>query len=81
MKIKFLRDYHGPETGEIRQLQGVIVDFNDLVAQNFIDRKIAVSVEPVIKVEEKDIFEEVAEPAIKVIEPKIIVKRGRKAKS
>jgi len=80
MKVKFLRDYHGPETNEFRHLQGAIVDLNDLVAQNFITRKIVVSVEPVIEVKENDVFDEVVEPAIKIVEPKVIVKRGRKAK-
>ena len=80
MKVKFLRDYHGPETNEFRHLQGAIVDLNDLVAQNFITRKIVVSVEPVIEVKENDVFDEVVEPAIKIVEPKITVKRGRKAK-
>ena len=46
MKVKFLRDYHGPETNEFRHLQGAIVEFPDEVAENFIARKIVVEMKP-----------------------------------
>jgi len=63
MKVKFLRDYHGPETNEFRHLQGAVVEFPDEVAENFIARKIVVSVEPEpIEVEpEIEAVEEVVE--------------------
>jgi len=78
MKVKFLRDYHGPETNEVRFNQGYEGDFSPVIAENLISRKIAISIEPIV--EEKDVFDEVEQPAIKIVEPKDVVKRGRKAK-
>lgn len=78
MKVKFLRDYHGKETNEVRFNQGTQGDFSEVNAKSLIERKIAVSMEPVIETKEKDVFEEVEQPAIKIVEPKVMVKRGRK---
>jgi hypothetical protein len=75
MKVKFLRDYHGPETNEVRFNQDSIGNFSPEIAENLIGRKIAFSIE-----KEPEVFEEVVEPAIKIVEPKVIVKRGRKTK-
>jgi len=81
MKVKFLRDYHGLETNETRFNQGSEGNFPDEIAQNLISRKIVVSIEPVIEVKEKDVFDEVEQPAIKIVEPKVMVKRGRKSQA
>lgn len=83
MKVKFLRDYHGPETNEVRYSQNAVIELSPIIADNLISRKIVVSLEPAqeeVKEEEKDVFDEVEQPAIKIVEPKVIVKRGRKTK-
>jgi len=88
MKVKFLRDYHGPETNEFRHLQGAIVEFPDEVAENLIGRKIVVSVEPVVEVIEEAFIEpeevaeiEQTEPVIEEVKPvKIVTKRKPKKK-
>lgn len=46
MKVKFLRDYHGPETNEFRHLEGAEVVLSDVVAEDFIKRRIVISIEP-----------------------------------
>jgi len=77
MKVKFLRDYHGPETNEFRHLQNAVVDLPEPVAPNFIQRKIVVSIEPIIEPEpviEKEM------PAVKIVEPKTETKRAYKKK-
>ena len=88
MKVKFLRDYHGPETNEFRHLQGAVVEFPDEVAENFIARKIVVSIEPVVEVVEEAFIEpeevaeiEQTEPVIEAVKPvKIVTKRKPKKK-
>jgi len=96
MKVKFLRDYHGPETNEYRYLEGAEVVLSDEVAKNFIDRKIVVSVEPAtggfIEIPVAPIGSEYgyevyapvveqAEPEIEVVKPvKIVTKRKPKKK-
>ena len=94
MKVKFLRDYHGPETNEYRHLQGAIVEFHDAVAENFIARKIVVSVEPIefignLKFADDPVDEpeievteiEITAPVIEAVKPvKIVTKRKPKKK-
>lgn len=84
MKVKFLRDYHGPETNEFRHLQGAEVVLNDAVALSFIERKIVVSIEPIVEVEvfeEPEIEHEIEVPEVEAIMPEIkVVKPKRKKK-
>ena len=95
MKVKFLRDYHGPETNEFRHLQGAVVEFPDEVAENFIARKIVVEIKPatgglvntenpIVFHDEPEIYAPVVEqtePVIEAIKPvKIVTKRKPKKK-
>jgi len=81
MKVKFLRDYHGPETNEFRHLEGAKVEFPDGVAENLIGRKIVISIDPVVEdVEEAFIEPEIeqTEPVIEVVKPVKIVTKSKK---
>jgi len=84
MKVKFLRDYHGPETNEFRHLQGAEVSLADEIALDFIARKIVVSIEPsieVCEVAEPEIDREIEVPEIEAILPEIkVVKPAVKRK-
>lgn len=85
MKVKFLRDYHGPETNEYRHLQGAEVELADAIALDFMVRKIVVSIEPaefeapvIVSPPEEVVVFSVDEPIKEVIAPKVIVKRKKK---
>lgn len=68
MKVKFLRDYHGPETSEFRHLEGAEVVLDDAIAEDFIKRHIVISIEPKA--------EEIKEAAPD--KPAVITKRSKK---
>ena len=78
MKVKFLRDYHGPETNEYRYLEGVIVDLYTSDAESLIGRKIVISIEPVEEVIEEVAEIEAIEPVIEVVKPVKIVTKPKK---
>ena len=78
MKVKFLRDYHGPETNEFRHLEGAKVEFPDGVAESLIGRKIVISIEPVEEVIEEVAEIEAIEPVIEVVKPVKIVTKSKK---
>ena len=47
MKVRFLRDYHGPETDEHRYLEGEEVILSDLFGVDFVRRGIVDSLESI----------------------------------
>lgn len=79
MKVKFLRDYHGPETSEVRHIEGAKVELDDAIATDFIARHIVIStekVEKVVEVTDKPKVEKIIEVAPD--KPKVITKRTKK---
>ena len=66
MKVKFLRDYHGPETSEFRHLEGAEVVLADAIAKDFIARHIVINIEAETVIE--------AAPD----KPKVITKHSKK---